>query len=613
MNMWQYIAKCLNCFRESGINGYIRFIWIFPFILVLCTIFVIIPTLEDGIVSGKYFWFYFSILIAAIASVWMVLTYPESVQVGLSDFFILLFGATTIPVSIWLNSSEAITKHISLLLIIVLYFLFKMLFRNHRSNLYWTIFFLLITSFIESYWGLRQLYGFDHSQHALFKLTGSFSNPGPYACYLSVVLPCAFYYLLRNWNCTNVKFEFHYWLIYLRWGASLLAVIGSLLVLPASMSRASWLAALGGCGLIIYFNIFKKKNNTWFQIYKKKCLFLLSFLLIIGSIGMYYLKKDSADGRILMWKIALKTVVHNPTGVGIGNFSGSYGVEQAKYFESGKGTEKERYVAGNPAYSFNEYLQILAEQGIVSFMLFLIIIVHSLYIGIRQKLFPATASLAALLIVAMTTYPFSILPFLIVLIFLLAWIHSFESSKIVLRPIVSVALAFCSLLFVSCCFYNRYPTYQAYKQWHKYARLYQSYMYDDAAEKYSRIYPLLSDQLAFLFEYAQSLSKIGKYEESNQVLEKAIRIGCDPMLYNIMGRNKQALKKYTEAEQCFQRASYIVPNRIYPYYLLANLYLETGEIEKAKKMARVVLTKEPKTYSTAVKEMREKMKRIITY
>ncbi|MGV8096488.1 MAG: O-antigen ligase family protein [Mangrovibacterium sp.] len=590
-----------------------HFIWIFPFILVLCTVFVINSELEDGIVSGKYFWFYFSILMAAVASVWIVLRYPESVQVGLSDFLILIFGATTIPISIWLNSSEAITKHILLLLIILLYFLFKILFRNHRSNLYWTILFLLITSFIESYWGLRQLYGFDHSHHALFKLTGSFSNPGPYACYISVVLPCAFYYLLRNWNCTKIKFKIRYWPVYLRWGASLLAFTGSLLVLPASMSRTSWLAAFGGCGLIIYFNVFKKKQaNTYFQIRKNQCLFLLAFLLLIGCIWMYYLKRDSADGRILMWKIALKTAVHNPMGVGIGNFPGSYGMEQAKYFESGKGTEKEQYVAGNPAYSFNEYLQIVIEQGIVSFILFLSIIAYSFYIGIRRRLFPATASLVALLIVAMMSYPFSVLPFLIVLIFLLAWIHSAESSKKVLRP-VSSALVFCSLLFVSYCFYNRYPTYQAYKQWNKYALLYQSYMYDDATERYSRIYPLLSDQLTFLFEYAQSLSKTGKYEESNQVLEKAVRISCDPMLYNVMGKNKQALKKYMEAEQCFKRAAYIVPNRIYPYYLLANLYLETGEIEKAQKMARIVLTKEPKTYSTAIKEMREKMKKIITY
>jgi tetratricopeptide (TPR) repeat protein len=71
------------------------------------------------------------------------------------------------------------------------------------------------------------------------------------------------------------------------------------------------------------------------------------------------------------------------------------------------------------------------------------------------------------------------------------------------------------------------------------------------------------------------------------------------------------MKQYAEAEQCFRKAANIVPGRIYPWYLLANLYVETGETEKAREMARIVLTNEPKVQSTAVREMREKMKEII--
>ena len=101
------------------------------------------------------------------------------------------------------------------------------------------------------------------------------------------------------------------------------------------------------------------------------------------------------------------------------------------------------------------------------------------------------------------------------------------------------------------------------------------------------------------------------YEESNRVLEKASRISCDPMLHNVMGKNYQALQKYTEAEQCFQKSAHIVPNRIYPYYLMALLYTEAGETEKANAAARIVLTKEPKVNSTAIEEMREKMRKLL--
>ena len=71
------------------------------------------------------------------------------------------------------------------------------------------------------------------------------------------------------------------------------------------------------------------------------------------------------------------------------------------------------------------------------------------------------------------------------------------------------------------------------------------------------------------------------------------------------------MKQYAEAEQCLLKSSQIVPNRIYPFYLLANLYMEMGDIVKAKEMAQLVQTKEPKVQSTAVREMRDEMKKII--
>ena len=53
-----------------------------------------------------------------------------------------------------------------------------------------------------------------------------------------------------------------------------------------------------------------------------------------------------------------------------------------------------------------------------------------------------------------------------------------------------------------------------------------------------------------------------------------------------------------------------VPNRIYPYYLLMKLYVETGDEEKAQEAANTVLTKESKVQSTAVNEMREGVRKI---
>ena len=106
------------------------------------------------------------------------------------------------------------------------------------------------------------------------------------------------------------------------------------------------------------------------------------------------------------------------------------------------------------------------------------------------------------------------------------------------------------------------------------------------------------------------LHKLNEYEASNEILQEASDYSCDPMIFNIMGKNNQLLKRYELAEEYYLRSSYRLPGRIYPYYLLAKLYAEQGyyQPEKLKMMANTVLTKEPKVYSKAIEEMRSEMK-----
>lgn len=82
------------------------------------------------------------------------------------------------------------------------------------------------------------------------------------------------------------------------------------------------------------------------------------------------------------------------------------------------------------------------------------------------------------------------------------------------------------------------------------------------------------------------------------------------MILNIIGKNYQAIGKYEKAEEYFIRSTHRLPGRIYPYYLLAKLYAEPEyrHPEKLKQAVQIVLTKEPKVQSTAIREMREEVK-----
>ena len=77
-----------------------------------------------------------------------------------------------------------------------------------------------------------------------------------------------------------------------------------------------------------------------------------------------------------------------------------------------------------------------------------------------------------------------------------------------------------------------------------------------------------------------------------------------------MGKDAEALKHFGQAEACFKQASYMVPHRLYPLYLLAKMYFESGQSEKGRDMARQVIGKEPKVWSPAVEEMKTEMKQL---
>jgi O-antigen ligase len=489
----------------------------------------------------------------------------------------------------------------------------------------------VITGLVEAVWGLMQLYGFTASQHNLFKITGSFFNPGPYSGWLALVFPAALGYVVFNYNVFNHKGDE----VAQSWSAvnkhcrriitvfCFLTALLILLVLPAAMSRASWLAALGGCAFvgIIYFTQ-NRKVIVYLKRYRKK-LYIFSFaaivLLPVALTGLFLLKKDSASGRLFTWKIALQTIGEHPFGTGLGNFAGSYGDTQAAYFASGAGTEREEYVAEGVEYAFNEYLQICIETGIAPFLLFVAFAVYVLVAGIRNKNFLSASSLISLLIFAAMSYPFNVLPFVIAFVFLAALCVSDsddanekQGKKNLYPRFVVLAYIIIAPIAIGLSLYRIHPLHKAYKQWNNTVLLYHANAYGKAAERYAEQYPYLQDEIKFLFEYAQSLSKSEQYSKSNEILRSAMQISCDPMLYNVMGKNCQALKDYEQAEQSFKKAANLVPNRLYPHYLLAKLYHEMGLTDKAEQETNIVLTKPPKVESMAVKEMREELGKLKT-
>jgi O-antigen ligase len=585
--------------------------------------------LGDITVNGKYFYFAFFIAAATPVTVYFLLQRKATFRLCLTDIAVLCFVAWVAFCCV-VNRAHPGMNLWLLMLLVTLYIIV-------RSSLQVSIRMLLLiivgAATVEAIWGLLQLHGFLKSYHSWFATTGSFFNPGPYAGFLACCVPLALYCIFSN----SGKAE-------KRMGVACLVAVG--LILPATMSRAAWLAVVAGCFPVLWK--WFKVSSSKFQVSSFKfpssvsiriAAITVSVLLTVSLLaGAYMMKKQSVEGRLLVWRVSTMLIRENPlTGSGLGSFQTLFGDAQAEYFLSGKASEKQKLLADTPEYAFNEYVQITVESGIVGLLLFLGII-YSFFVKTRKggdKPSPydctcppidgivsaVRGSIIAFLVFAFFSYPFSVLPLTMLFVVLAAMSASLSQpinvssiknqiQNLIQKKIINYsACVLCLVLsgYASAQILSRYP---AYRDWASVQILYDENHWEQAIDEYQRLYPKLKRQKQFLFEYARCLSATGKYEKSNEMFVRFLRFGSDQMIYNCMGDNYKNMGEYEKAEKMYLHASEIVPNLHYPLYLLMKLYRDSGQTEKAKLMANTLLEKTVTIPSDAINEIREEAKKV---
>ncbi|WP_297677475.1 O-antigen ligase family protein [uncultured Bacteroides sp.] len=473
-------------------------------------------------------------------------------------------------------------------------------FQYFSKSVAWSI---VLLGGVEAVWGLRQLYGFSVSGHSLYALTGSFFNPGPYGGYLAMALPVCLHCYLHASKCKKKH-------IFRQAGIGIAGISGLLVlcVLPATMSRSAWIAATVGCAWVAYMHHEKRKwKYLWRKYWRRYLAWGTAGVLVLAlaGAGVFFLKPDSALGRLFLWKIACRAIAEHPWGCPWG-FAYAYGEAQEKYFSSGNYAAWEERVAGSPEYAFNEYLDCALNISLPLTIILLCMIVMYLRIGVMYRQYGVCGALLALLLFSFSSYPMHIPGFMMAGVFLL--IACREGILIGKFLIVGAWLA----VSVAGLGDKWKQEEDACRKWAHVRMLYQLGSHAAAQKAYEEIRPALDDRGAFLFEYGHSLHKSGNYEESDWILRAATYRSNDPMIRNVMGKNCQAMGFYWQAEAYYLSAVHLLPGRIYPYYLLAKLYAEPEyrNRERFEEMKRIVLTKEPKVYSTAIKEMRDEVEKM---
>ena len=259
---------------------------------------------------------------------------------------------------------------------IVIYFLtINNIYNKKEFNSFIKILFMV--SFIISLYTLIQYYGFDPLYKNLGRLTSTIGQKNWISNYLSMIFPVIFsYFLLEKIRKNKVIYYF------------ILSFLYTTLLI--CQSRGIWIS-IGLTIILAIYIIFKFKL---FKIFQENQKWIILFLVTILSIPIVYstdntLNKSaitvpqramstfdeediSINLRLLAWGSTLDMIKDRLLfGSGIGTFKINYLEYQANFLQ--KNPYYIKY-SGKTDYAHNEYLQMVAELGILGLGIFLSII-----------------------------------------------------------------------------------------------------------------------------------------------------------------------------------------------------------------------------------------------
>ena len=406
----------------------------------------------------------------------------------------------------------------------------------------------------------------------------------------------------------------------------------------ASCSRASWLSALGSIIFLMY-KFAKSKNIQW-KIFPKKLwlsYFLVLCLLLFSVFFLKYLyglKKNSADGRILIGMISMDMVKKAPVfGSGISGFRAGYMNHQAAYFQKYPDSPYSIY-ADDVETPFNEFMKILVEQGIAGLLLFACLLyflferknskhvipcmtrdnlstglLHSVHNDVNYS-----SIILFILIFGLFSYPFDKLPFIALFVFSIAIVSKNQNQVIEFRlrkmnfmriPLLIALCLITLIIALNACSYSN-----SCQAWNR-ALMNFSSDREESLGWMKKLYPELENNPVFLTTYGKALGFGEQFNEAAVILEKAVKRLPLSTSYIELGKSCEAADLPLAAIECWRHAGLMVPSRFAPLYLSMKLHLKNGKYSQAKEYAEKLLEKKIKIDNPEIDRMKSEALEIL--
>ena len=530
---------------------------------------------ENGVTVSKTFFFAEGVLLLLLMG--SISTNPGWIRFSRID---LIFTILIMYVFLRCDFRPS-PRMIDLIALICFYLLLRRCKWRHFLFMFYAI---SVSGIIQSLYGLLQLYNILPS-HSQFKLTGTFFNLGAYAAFISfsacISLILLFYFKEKN-----------------RALIPQLNIILAVIILPITYNRAAWITLIV-VGIFLYARFMKK--------YILQGVLMVTGILLLS--GVYFLKKDSADGRMLIWKVTTGMIRQNPVaGIGYDQFASQYMNYQADYMAA-KASPAEKQLADNIYYAFNELLQLTAELGIGGGLVILLLLFVCFHVKKESKFrYAGQAIILAYIITGAFYYPHFILPLKMTGVLGLAILSKLDTSitqRININRFQKISIITFTIIISAAgiIFIEQLKT--AYRYWGKAQQAYQHQRIGESLQYFNQAMPYLKEDGAFLSETGKAYFMADSLDKATVYLKQSKAFLNNTVIETTLGDISVQQHQFSDAENYYQRALNMVPNRFYTEYLLLKLYIAADNKEKACNKANGILHKEIKVFSTAIKQIQD--------
>ena len=484
-----------------------------------------------------------------------------------------------------------------------LLFLYLSIRLNTKIDLRILYVFLLIFLIVISVMGYMQYFNLLKSNHDYFIITGPYLNPSVYGCVISISLSVVLVFLVS---------AFYYKKHETLSVASVLTAAISIPILFISGSRTAVLSLMITVICIIYIRCRKNVKLTKRKIFLTITIFVLIFLCC--SYPLYLYKKDSADGRFLIWKVTLEMIKDKPiSGFGSDGFVANYMHYQANYLET-TGTVREKYLAGNIHKVFNEPLRLLVEYGLVG--LFIYVCFVALLFSMPQRNIVGKIVFVTginYLVIGLFTYSYVIFPIQLIMLIVFSLSVFYSKKRLVIKSLdlsfKCLRLTKGTLIILMIAF--SYPIFKSWVGYCKLNRISSKSGFRNSNKYISELASLeclMQTESIFWRYYCVALNK---EKQDTMLLDKIInweKLHPDPMVYILKGDVLKRNGNIAAAEQAYRIAAYMIPSMQTARGRLAFLYKDYGREEEGLMLAREILEEEVKVYGFATYELHQDLR-----